>query len=66
MYKKKLEQIIGPTVKKNKVEQLYQTCGSFRPLSELLVEWMDRKEVEWAKFKRENSVNSTQTMRGGD
>lgn len=62
MNKLKLEQ----TAKKIRDKQPYRSCGSFRPLSELLVEWMNRKEVEWAKFAKENSVNPTQTMKGGD
>lgn len=62
MNKRKLEQI----AKKVRDKQPYRSCGSFKHISELLLAWMDRKEVEWAKFAKENSVNSTQTQRGGD
>lgn len=62
MSKQKLEL----TVKKIKDKQPYRSCGSFKHILELLVEWMNRKEIEWGKFAKENSINSTQTKKGGD
>lgn len=46
MDRQKFEAKLGPIIKKIKENHRYKSIGSFRPLSELLVEWYERKLKE--------------------